>query len=130
MSEKQLAGSCLCGEVQYSVEDNFEYALNCHCSKCRRASGSAYKSFGGIKREALTVTQGESNLSQFGEASAHHALCKTCGSILYSLVREGEYVHVTYGTLIDEPSLRPTAHIFVGSKAGWYDITDDLPQNE
>ena len=32
------------------------------------------------------------------------------------------------GTLIDTPAIRPTAHIFVGSKAPWHEITDDLPQ--
>jgi hypothetical protein len=31
------------------------------------------------------------------------------------------------GTLIDDPTIRPTAHIFVGSKARWFTITDDLP---
>jgi len=49
---------------------------------------------------------------------------------LYSLVREGRYVHVTLGTLLEAPSLAPTAHIFVGSKAPWFDITDSLPQHQ
>ena len=48
--------------------------------------------------------------------------------MLYSLVREGAFVHVAMGTLADDPSIRPSAHIFVGSKAGWFTITDDLPQ--
>jgi hypothetical protein len=43
-------------------------------------------------------------------------------------VRDGAYVHVALGSLVDAPSLRPTAHIFVGSKAPWFEITDDLPQ--
>ena len=46
------------------------------------------------------------------------------------MVREGAYVHVAMGTLVDVPSIRPTAHIFVGSKAPWFAITDDLPQYE
>jgi hypothetical protein len=45
-------------------------------------------------------------------------------------VREGAYVHVALGSLADVPSIRPTEHIFVGSKASWFDITDDLPQSE
>lgn len=56
--------------------------------------------------------------------------CSACGSLLYSVVREGAYVHVTMGTLVDEPRIRPSEHIFVGSKALWYEITDDLPQYE
>jgi hypothetical protein len=50
--------------------------------------------------------------------------------LLYSLVREAKFVHVTLGTLVDSPSIRPSAHIFVRSKAPWYTITDDLPQHE
>jgi hypothetical protein len=45
-------------------------------------------------------------------------------------VRDGAYVHVAMGSLIDPPSIRPTAHIFVGSKAAWFEIADDLPQFE
>jgi hypothetical protein len=56
--------------------------------------------------------------------------CKACGSLLYSVVRDGKFVHVTMGTLVDDPSIRPTRHIFVGSKAPWFTITDDLPQYE
>jgi len=56
--------------------------------------------------------------------------CARCGSLLYSIVRERRYVHVTLGTLTDEPSIRPTAHIFVGSKAPWFTITDTLPQHQ
>jgi hypothetical protein len=44
------------------------------------------------------------------------------------VVRDGGFVHVAMGTLIDDPSIRPSAHIFVGSKAPWFAITDDLPQ--
>jgi hypothetical protein len=60
----------------------------------------------------------------------NHTRCGTCGSLLYSVVREGEYVHVALGSLVDAPTIRPTEHIFVGSKAAWFEITDELPQND
>jgi hypothetical protein len=104
--------------------------MNCHCSQCRRATGSAFKPFAGIERSKLNVTGGKDALLVFGEEKTHDARCARCGSLLYSVVREGEYVHVTLGTLVDTPTIRPTAHIFVGSKAPWYAITDDLPQHE
>lgn len=59
----------------------------------------------------------------------HDVHCARCGSLLYSRVREGKWVHVAMGTLVDAPTIRPTAHIFVGSKAPWHEITDDLPQH-
>jgi hypothetical protein len=129
-SARKLAGSCLCGTVHYAVADEFAYAANCHCSNCRRATGSAFKPFGGIERGKLRVTKGEDNLTTFGDETGHDAHCRLCGSLLYSLVRDGAFVHVPMGTLVDDPSIRPTVHIFVGSKAPWYTITDDLPQYE
>ena len=129
---KTLAGKCYCGTVHYVVTDAFRYALNCHCSGCRRATGSAFKPFAGIERGKLTITAGADKLLIYGgqPEKAHDAHCQRCGSLLYSLVRDGEWVHVTMGTLGDAPSIRPTAHIFVGSKAPWFAITDDLPQYE
>jgi hypothetical protein len=124
-----LAGRCLCGQVEYRVADAFAYALNCHCSNCRRATGSAFKAFAGIERARLALTRGEENLLVFGQPLAHDARCARCGSLLYSVVREGTFVHVTLGTLTDAPTIRPSAHIFVGSKAPWHTITDDLPQH-
>ena len=124
-----LAGRCLCGTVEYRVSDAFEYALNCHCSECRRTTGSAFKPLAGIKRNQLHLVEGKDSVLIRGSvASAHDVHCAKCGSILYSVVREGEYVHVAMGTLVDEPMIRPSMHIFVGSKAKWHQITDDLPQ--
>ncbi|MDB5985166.1 MAG: hypothetical protein JWR16_219 [Nevskia sp.] len=123
-----LAGKCLCGAVEYAVADEFVYAANCHCSACRRATGSAFKPFAGIERSKLAITQGADKLMLFGDDHGCDTRCKLCGSLLYSVVREGMFVHVTMGSLVDDPAIRPTKHIFVGSKAGWFTITDDLPQ--
>jgi len=123
---RQLKGSCLCGEVRYTVADEFNYALICHCSQCRRATGSAFKPFGGIERAKLKVTRGKIRI--YGDVMTHDAHCKVCGSLLYSIVQEGAIAHVTYGTLIDPPTRQPGAHIYVGSKAPWDTICDGLPQ--
>ena len=127
-STRTLAGKCLCGAVHYAVADEFVYAANCHCSNCRRATGSAFKPFAGIERDRLGITKGEDSLMIFGDESGNDTHCKVCGSLLYSVVRDGAFVHVAMGTLIDDPTIRPTRHIFVGSKARWFTITDDLPQ--
>jgi hypothetical protein len=126
--DRSLAGKCLCGAVHYAVADEFVYAANCHCSNCRRTTGSAFKPFAGIGRNRLRITKGEDNLMLVGEANANDTHCSLCGSLLYSVVRDGAFVHVAMGTLVDDPSIRPRAHIFVGSKAPWFTITDDLAQ--
>jgi hypothetical protein len=123
-----LTGKCQCGAVQYAVADEFIYAANCHCSGCRAATGSAFKAFAGIEREKLEITKGQDEILIVGEKDANDTRCGLCGSLLFSVVRDGQFVHVAMGSLVDAPSMRPTEHIFVGSKAPWFEITDDLPQ--
>jgi hypothetical protein len=116
--------------VRYRVADEFLYAANCHCSNCRASTGSAFKPFAGIERDKLEITDGANELLIWGDADNNHTRCAVCGSLLYSVVRDGAYVHVAMGSLADAPTIRPSEHIFVGSKAPWFDITDELPQNE
>jgi len=116
-----LEGKCECGAVRYRVADEFRYAANCHCSNCRAASGSAFKAFAGIESDKLLI---------WGDDDGNHTRCGVCGSLLYSVVRDGAWVHVALGSLTDPPSIRPSEHIFVGSKAQWFEITDDLAQRE
>jgi hypothetical protein len=128
--DRPLVGACQCGAVRYRVADAFRYAANCHCSRCRAATGSAFKAFAGIETEKLEITEGADTLLVFGEEDLNDTRCGAWGSLLFSVVRDGEYVHVAMGSLVDAPSIRPTEHIFVGSKAPWFEITDDLPQAE
>lgn len=125
---RTLAGNCFCGAVRYAVADAFGYAMNCHCSNCRRTTGSAFKPFAGIEREKFAVTRGPDSLLVYGDDKANDTHCRLCGSLLFSVVRDGTFIHVAMGTLVDEPTIRPSRHIFVGSKAPWFTITDDLPQ--
>jgi hypothetical protein len=67
---------------------------------------------------------------RFGDPTTHDVHCGVCGSLLYSVVREGGWVHVAMGSLADDPTIRPSEHIYVGSKARWFEITDELPQSD
>jgi hypothetical protein len=122
-------GSCLCGAVQYEIAAPFIYAGNCHCSQCRRASGSAFNSFAGVRQEALRITSGEAELSTYAKGTdSILKFCKVCGSNLFSVKPGSGLVHIRMGTLLDEPGIQPMVHVFVGSKAPWHKITDTLPQ--
>lgn len=129
-AERRLVGKCECGAVRYRVANQFLYAMNCHCSNCRAATGSAFKAFAGVEREKLEITEGKDRIQVVGDDELNNTRCGVCGSLLFSVVRDGAYVHVALGSLVDAPSIRPTVHIFVGSKAPWFEITDDLPQFE
>lgn len=95
---------------------------------CRRSTGAAFKPLAGIERAKLHVTSGQDSVLVVGGPGCHDERCGLCGSLLFAVVRDGAFVHVAMGTLIDDPTIRPGAHIFVGSKATWFTITDDLPQ--
>lgn len=123
-----LTGQCRCRAVTYEVADEFTYALNCHCSNCRRATGSAFKPLAGIAIEKISIVAGTDRIMLVGNKTEPYVHCRECGSLLYAVISGGTRAHVTMGTLVDTPSIRPTHHIFVGSKAPWFEITDGLPQ--
>lgn len=126
---KTLTGQCRCCAVTYAVADAFDYAVNCHCSNCRRATtGAAFKPLAGIPIGRIAMVAGAGDTVTFGDAGAPYIHCRLCGSLLYAVVKGGTVAHVPMGTLVDAPSVRPTAHVFVGSKAAWFEITDGLPQ--
>ena len=123
-----LRGRCACNAVAFEVSDAFVEANTCHCSNCRAMTGSAFLPWGEIEPEKLKVTKGADALLTVGDADGHHAThCEECLSLLYGTGYEGK-IRIPYGALVDAPSLTPTAHIFVASKAPWYSIRDDLPQ--
>jgi len=85
--------------------------------------------WGELGRDKLRVTKGEEWVKRldFGDGRNHEAHCGECLSLLY-WTSQGTYVRVPYGALVDEPTLKPMGHMFVGSKAPWHEITDDLPR--
>jgi len=126
-----LNGQCACGEVRFTVENAFEYAFFCHCSRCRLRTGSAFAAIAGIDIDKVEVTTGLDHLLIEGEcADGYGARCRKCHSFLFAAVRERKYMHVSLGMLTDIPGKVPDHHIYVGSKAPWYQIADSLPQYE
>ena len=127
-----LTGRCACRAVGYDVEDAFVVAYNCHCSNCRAMSGSAFLAWGEIEPEKFRFTRGTEALSVEGDPQSIHATrCRECSSLLCWTVHYNgrTWLRVPYGTLDGAPTLAPTAHMFVGSKAEWYEINDELPQH-
>jgi hypothetical protein len=92
-------------------------------------TGSVFLPWGEVERVKLQVTEGRHALLVIGDTCASHEVrCQACLSLLYWSPSAGDNVRVPYGALVDAPSLRPTAHVFVGSKASWHEIIDDLPR--
>ena len=124
-----LKGSCLCAKIQIQIPDSFDFAGNCHCSECRKFSGSAFASAAGIEFADLKFIQGEEFVTYYHKSEETDlAFCSNCGSSLFSNKSKTGKANIRLGIFDDVPVQHPTFHIFVGTKAPWYEITDDLVQ--
>ena len=126
------AGSCLCGSSRYVLRAAPLYAGYCHCSQCRKFSGAACSAFLGVKAADMEIVAGDATLfgSHWKSATTRMRFCQACGSSLYVEKLQQGVVHVRMGTLDGPSPVQPMAHVFVGSKAAWFEITDALPQFE
>ena len=124
-------GSCLCGAVKYEVRGEFQSAVYCHCSRCRKAGGSAFASNAVLAAKDFAVVQGKEALKTFSTPQGvHRQFCGNCGSPLVSR-RDNvpDVVRLRLGSLDTPLANGPQAHIYVGSKAAWFEILDQLPQH-
>jgi len=125
-----ICGSCLCGGVKYEIQGELSDLSYCHCSECRQALGAAFAAYARVATDEFRWTSGEDLISTYESSpSVYRCFCSQCGSPLGGVVGEGDKLSwVALGTVAGDPGVRPEAHIFVGSKAPWYQITDNLPQ--
>ena len=125
-----VKGGCLCGKVRYKISGSLVDADHCHCSMCRRQHGAAFSTYAGFKPGDFNWISGEKLVKVYETLSgAGWCFCSECGSTLGG-TDKGEITTITLGTVEGDPGIKPGAHIFVGSKAQWHDINDDLPQYE
>jgi hypothetical protein len=126
-----LKGSCLCGTVTYQIDGDIDTVIMCHCKKCRKSNGTAYGTNAPVKTSAFKLLSGAEALGEFmSTPDLARRFCRNCGSPIYSQrPSTPELVRVRIGTLDTPISAKPAFHIYVGSKAEWDDIRDDLPQH-
>ena len=126
-----VRGSCLCGEIQFTVAQPFRVAHNCHCSRCRRGRAAAHTTNGFVAIDAITFLSGADKVRTYRVPGAKffaQSFCGDCGAKLPRLDTDRGVAVTPLGSLDDDPGVRPADHIFVADKAAWYDITDELPQ--
>jgi hypothetical protein len=114
-------GSCLCGAVRFEVEGTFERFFLCHCSFCRKDTGSAHAANLFSTSAKLSWLTGEDQVTTYKLPATRHAksFCKTCGSALPRLHAGTTALIVPAGSLESPVTMRPDAHIFVASRADW-----------
>lgn len=130
--EGHVGGSCLCGDVEFRFANgSAKLMMQCHCTRCRKVKGAAHASnvfvlptdFEWLKGEDQVVVYDLPEADRFG-----NSFCKTCGSSVPRQSSNSPMVNIPAGALDDDPEISPKANIYVGSKANWFEISDQVPQ--
>ncbi|MGD8385252.1 MAG: GFA family protein [Lysobacterales bacterium] len=131
MSEQRVRGSCLCGAVSYEIKGNLGVFQYCHCSRCRKVSGSAHAANLFVARDDFSWTHGADQVGRYEPPETKHyatSFCRHCGSSMPWLEKTGQTYIVPAGSLDDDPGIRPSQNIYCASAAAWYTAAASLPQ--
>jgi hypothetical protein len=126
-----IRGSCLCGGIGFVVDGEFLRGHYCHCQRCRKARSAAHAANLFTTDKGVHFTRGENLLRSYKIPEAQfftQVFCATCGAKMPRIDRGRGYGVIPMGALDDAPGFAAQSHIFVASKAPWFEITDDLPQ--
>ena len=125
-----VTGSCLCEGVRFRLDGELGPVRYCHCNRCRRATGTAFSANAPVLSKDFQFIAGEELIAEYEMSpGVFRAFCSSCGSALF--VRAAgtpKLLRLRIGTLRGEVDVEPEAHVWVGSKANWFEITDRLPQ--
>jgi hypothetical protein len=119
--------SCLCGVVTWELEGPYVFMHHCHCGRCRKAHGTPFATYIGAVQDHFRLCGAEHVATWEAQPGASRSFCSHCGAVVPGVPFNG-LVFAPAGNLEDDPGERPGDHIFVGSKASWYEIPDDLPR--
>ena len=124
------SGSCLCGKIHYSTNSELSDFGYCHCTSCRKASGSAHAANAGIERKHFTLNDPDEVIREYESSPGkYRAFCTYCGSPIYAYLKvTSELLRIRLGTLDTFFDKQAKAHTFVGDKASWEVIYGELPQ--
>jgi len=118
--------TCLCGEIEFQVTGLFGEVRYCHCSQCRKVTGTAFSANAKVERCHWRIIKGDGFITEYEQAPGiFRAFCGKCGSPLYSrLDREPNHIRVRLGSFHDPEGVNVTGHVWVSSKASWFDIPE------
>jgi hypothetical protein len=124
-----IAGSCLCGDIRFEAADP-AFMMNCHCSRCRLSRAAAHATNLFVPRDALRWISGEAQVVNYKLPDAERfgvGFCERCGSLVPRTSSASDFANIPAGCLDADPGITPTGHIYLGSKARWFSLLDDLP---
>jgi hypothetical protein len=123
-------GSCLCRSVEYEIAGEIGDFGYCHCTSCRKASGTAHAANAPVQRSDFRLLKGAYVLREFESSTGRvRVFCGQCGSPVYAYLRgDIEVIRIRLGTLDTPLTKQPKAHTWVSDKASWDPIDGNLPQ--
>jgi hypothetical protein len=129
MKQQHLAGACLCGAVTYEATGEAQRFYFCHCSRCRRASGSAHAANVFLQPGTLRFITGAEQIRTYRVPEAVRFANHFCGICGARLPRQAgaDTVVIPAGSLNDDAPIAPQARIFMDSRAPWSCHGDQLP---
>lgn len=131
MKQVKLRGSCLCGSVKYVIEGGARFFNHCHCSRCRKATGTGHASNIILTPASIEWQSGEELLNSFKVPDAKHftaVFCSRCGSLMPRVAPDNSVGVLPAGTLDEEPQVELTGRIFQDSRTEWSCTGDELPR--
>ena len=125
-----MKGSCLCGGVSIEISGPIHNARYCHCTNCRKFSGTAYAAWGLVQTAQLSIAKSETDVTKYESGRGRRVFCASCGSPLwYEPADLPQYRGIPLGVIDDGNVAPPAMHVWTQSKVPWVSITDDLPQH-
>lgn len=126
-----MKGSCFCGDISFEIGIDKVEAYHCHCSTCRKVTGSKFNTAFTVSADEFKWTGKTDDIKMFqknGEGFRNF-FCGNCGCTVPNRYQDIRF-WVPAGLIDDQDCIEVTQHIFVESKADWDEITDDIPQFE
>jgi len=130
MSTAEFRGSCICGAISYEIRGEARAFYHCHCSRCRKSSGTGHASNIILKPESANWTSGQELLGTFRVPDAQRfrtVFCTRCGSPMPRVAPDLSLAVIPAGSLDSELPIGPTARIMWGSRATWSCPAGELP---
>ena len=125
-------GSCLCGEVAFEIEGEFDSFYLCHCGRCRKDTGSAHAAnlFSSTAKLRWLSGQEKSKTFNFRGEGHINCFCTNCGSALPNIQMDGKLLVVPAGSIDSDINIKPHGHIHCASKANWDTEFEKIPKYE
>ncbi|HDZ45593.1 hypothetical protein LCGC14_0097060 [marine sediment metagenome] len=115
-----MRGECLCGGVAFEIEGELPNLYQCHCSLCRKATGSAANAATFVDEQSFRWMSGQSNIRSFQKPTGYRSdFCSVCGSPVPNKLRDTDLIWVPAGLLDGATFSQISVHLHLSSAATW-----------